>query len=170
MTETSTTRADQAPHLRSSAIFDQFPDLRVQFPEHRLINRRFLASAPLEHLCRAIDQCRIPQIDHHRMHAYRFASSVTVDSPFTASSATRALNSGLCCPRFIIANLTLDEDQTSPPVLPMSPSSRPAGWARSEPLDQRTCCRIAQPLESDPRHANPAQQRRANNYNPFLDR
>ncbi len=39
------------------------------------------------------------------------ANSATVRSPFTASSATRALNSGLCCLRFDIADLLLVEDQ-----------------------------------------------------------
>jgi hypothetical protein len=80
----------------------QLPDLCVQRPHRILIDlRRFLA-APLKDIGRAVQESLLALMDHRRMQAVFGGQFDTVCSPFTASSATLALNPASWFLRFFI--------------------------------------------------------------------
>ncbi len=87
-----------------------FPDVVVKLMETWIVAHEDLRSvakvgAVFDHLVSGF----IDFIDKQPLD--RLASSAAVSSPFRASSATFALNSGACCFRFDISDLLLVEDQ-----------------------------------------------------------
>ncbi|MFX0543499.1 hypothetical protein ACEWPM_017600 [Roseovarius sp. S4756] len=72
----------------------QRSDLGMQVPDQIFIYDRGIAATAFKDTGRAIQQRPFPLVDHRQMHAEPARQPDTVSSPFSASSATFALNSG----------------------------------------------------------------------------
>ena len=98
-------------HVPRAIGHGQFADLRVQSLDPGLVDRGLLRRiAALEELRCTFQERLLPWMDPKTSFGVgctpnRLASSDAVCSPFSASSATFALNSGLCCFRFDIVGL-----------------------------------------------------------------
>jgi hypothetical protein len=103
----------------------QLSNLGVQVPDLIFIDQRRLPAAAFKDTGRAIEQRTFPLIDYRpvnteparqlrhvvRAYAAPLEPRSLQSPPFSASSATFALNSGACCFRFDIFHLLRGEDQ-----------------------------------------------------------
>jgi len=89
----------------------QLSDLGMQVPNLILVDDRRLAAAAPKDTRRPVQQCAFHWLIIVECTPSRLAGSDTVASPFSASSATFALNPGACCFRFDIFDLLRGEDQ-----------------------------------------------------------